>query len=231
MWVKFLWSSLCHGSKIWEKTETELVGNILLEKAEESVLAHSGYQQHVQPLLSALYKHIRDAWALTFPRLLTHAVYDEQYLIYQIHLKPSKFAPVLLLECKSITWCCCMSTRSNHSIKDLLYTFFFFFASPMHMPACRWRCLCCRLPASCRGAQSFPWMRAGAGTQRGAEQLTAQPDAVSCLPSPEATLKLAWNVAGKLSSLPPKLKCGPSWRTASQLESFKNYLFVSKFAF
>lgn len=58
-------------------------------KAEQSVLAHSGYQQHIQPLLSALYKHIRDAWALTFPRLLTQAVYDEQYLIYQIHLKPS----------------------------------------------------------------------------------------------------------------------------------------------
>lgn len=51
----------------------------------------------------------------------------------------------------------------------------------------------------------------------------------SCLPLPEFTLKLA--EICHVSSLPPKLKFSHSWRTASHLESIKNDLFISQFAF
>lgn len=73
---------------------------------------------------------------------------------------------------------------------------------------------------------SLGWGQGQHPEKSGAAHSTARP---SKLPS------LTWSyIKAALKccpSLPPKLKFGRSWRTASQLESFKNYLFVSKFAF
>lgn len=42
--------------------------------------------------------------------------------------------------------------KSRH--QRIVISFLFFFACPMHVPSCRPRCPCCRLPASCREAHT-----------------------------------------------------------------------------
>lgn len=109
-----------------EKIESKLVGNILSAGpggGQRSLALHAEDEHALQGITGmfshfCLYKRIRDAWAVTFPKLLTQTVYYEQYLIYLTHLKPSEFAPAWLLECKGIICCCRISARSNHCVEE-----------------------------------------------------------------------------------------------------------------
>lgn len=141
----------------WGKTETELVGSVLLEKAEESILAHSGYQLHVQPLLPALYKHPRclgtDLPKITDSSCLWWTVSNLSNTSETFLVCPSAVTGMQYL---SITWCCCISTRSNHSIKDLLYLLFFF-APPMHNACLQIEVPVLHAPSFLQRGSILPW--------------------------------------------------------------------------